>query len=76
MHIRTGPQAARMASWYSAGRSRPSLRTASDITCQRTSTSRTFSTSRTQRLAIQAHGQMGSNQKSALAMTNIFPHEP
>ena len=29
-----------------------------------------------QRLVIQAQGQMGSNQKSALAMATIFPHRP
>lgn len=32
--------------------------------CQRTSMSRTFSTSRTQREVIQAQGHSGSNQKS------------
>src|SRR4051812_18042184 len=35
--------------------------------------SRTCSTSRIQRLVIQAHGQSGSNQKSALGMTDILP---
>src|SRR3954466_6543536 len=53
--------------------SRPSFSSANDITCHRTVMSRTFSTSRTQRLVIQAHGQSGSNQKSALGMTGILP---
>ncbi|GAA4286635.1 hypothetical protein GCM10022262_09940 [Georgenia daeguensis] len=37
------------------------------MTCQRTVTSRTFSTSLIQRDVIHAHGHMGSNQKSAVA---------
>jgi len=34
------------------------------MTCHRTCTGRTFSTSSIQREVIQAQGQMGSNQKS------------
>src|SRR4051794_3690321 len=73
MQTRTGPHAALINSRYSSGRSLPSLSTASDITCQETWMSRTFSTSRIQRLAIQAHGQIGSNQKSAVGMSDILP---
>ncbi len=40
---------------------------ARDMTCQVTSTGRTFSTSRIQRDVIQAHGHKGSNQKSAVS---------
>ena len=36
--------------------------------CQVTEMSRTFSTSRIQREVIQANGQAGSNQKSALVV--------
>src|SRR4051794_14990692 len=54
-------------SWYSSGRSRPRLSTASDITCQCRSMSRTLAASRTQRLVSQAHGHSGSNQKSTRA---------
>src|SRR4051794_20306667 len=43
------------------------------MTCQRVSISRTFATSRIQRLEIHAHGQIGSNQKSAFAMAGILP---
>src|SRR5690606_15318147 len=50
---------------YFSGRSRPSLSTARLMTCQRTVTSRTCSTSPIQRLVIQAQGHTGSNQKSA-----------
>src|SRR3954452_7478005 len=35
--------------------------------------SRTCSTSRIQRLVIHAQGQIGSNQKSALGMSDIIP---
>src|SRR4051794_9972956 len=73
MHTRTGPHASAIACWYSSGRSRPSLSTASDITCQLTSMSRTCSTSSIQRLEIHAHGQIGSNQKSAVAMSDLLP---
>src|SRR3712207_9486824 len=64
MMTRTGPHASAISCWYSAGSSRPSLRTARLITCQRTSRVRTCAASRIHRLAIHAHGQMGSNQKS------------
>src|SRR5437764_7130191 len=43
------------------------------MTCHRTVMSRTFSTSRIHRLVIHAHGQRGSNQKSALGMSDILP---
>src|SRR3954464_4832586 len=43
------------------------------MTCQRVSISRAFATSRIQRLEIHAQGQMGSNQKSAFAMSGILP---
>ena len=69
MITRTGPQARFISSTYFSGSSRPSLSTASDITCQRTSTSRTCSTSSIQREVIQAHGQAGSNQNSAVTLT-------
>lgn len=68
MTTRTGAQAwVRIISRYSSGISSSlgSLSTARLITCQRTSTSRTFSTSSIQREVIQAQGQSGSNQKSA-----------
>src|SRR6476469_8136155 len=44
------------------------LRYASDITCHCTSISRTCSTSLIHREVIQANGQSGSNQKSAVAI--------
>ena len=76
MTARTGCHAVVMNSWYSSGRSRPSLRTARDITCQRTVTSRTCSTSSIQREVIHAHGQRGSNQKSAIVVSDMprFDH--
>ena len=49
---------------YSSDSSRSLFRTASDMMCQRALIARTFSTSRTHREVIQAHGQTGSNQKS------------
>src|ERR1700691_1596958 len=61
---RTGPHAWAISSRYCSGRSLPSLTTARLITCQRAATGRTFSTSSSQRDAIQAHGHSGSNQKS------------
>ena len=74
MQTRTGPQASSIALRYSSGMSRPSLRTARLMTCQLVRTSRTVSTSSIHRDAIQAHGQMGSNQKSAVGMEPSFPH--
>ncbi len=59
-----GPTPAPSSRRSSGDRSRPSLSTARLITCQCTSRSRTFSTSSTQRLVIQAQGHSGSNQKS------------
>src|SRR3954453_18236908 len=56
-------------SWYSGDRSRPRLSTASDMTCQCRSMSRTLAASSTQRLVSQAHGHSGSNQKSTRAFT-------
>src|SRR5208282_4010160 len=54
-----------MNSRYCSGMSSlPSFSTDRLITCQVTSTGRTFSTSRIQRDVIHAHGQIGSNQKS------------
>src|SRR3954469_26066821 len=44
------------------------------MTCHRTSTGRTFSTSIIQREVIQAHGQMGSNQKSAMSRSDTTQH--
>ncbi|CAM5651619.1 hypothetical protein SRIMM317S_06085 [Streptomyces rimosus subsp. rimosus] len=70
MHTRTGPHTTppgRFFSRYSSGSSSSlsSFNTPRLITCQRTSTGRTFSTSSIQREVSQAHGQDGSNQKSA-----------
>src|SRR3954447_25294202 len=59
-------------SWYSSGRSRPRLSTASDITCQCRSMSRTLAASRTQRLVSQAQGHSGSNQKSTRAVVGAL----
>src|SRR3954453_17234818 len=73
MQTRTGPQASTISRVYSSGRSRPSLSTASDMTCHRTWMSRTCRTSSIQRLEIHAQGQMGLNQKSAFAMSGILP---
>src|SRR4051794_5913001 len=73
MQTRTGPHASAINRVYSSGRSRPSLSAASDMTCQRTWMSRTCCTSRIHRLEIQAHGQRGSNQKSAFGMSGILP---
>ena len=56
---------------YSSGISRPSFRTANDITCHCTSTSRTCSTSSIHREVIQAQGHIGSNQKSALVIFQL-----
>src|SRR5436190_1616792 len=44
------------------------------MTCHRTSTGRTFSTSIIQREVIQAHGQIGSNQKSAMSRSDTTQH--
>ena len=64
---RTGPQLRAIASWYRSGRfSRPSLSTDRLITLNRTDTSRTCSTSSSQREVTQAHGQAGSTQRSTL----------
>ena len=68
---RTGPQAFFIISWYSSGRSRPSLSTARLMTWKFTSMSRTFSTSRIQREVIQHHGHSGSNQKPATSFLAI-----
>ena len=69
MQTRTGPLAsARRALYSSESSSRPSLRMASDMTCQRTWMSRTCSTWSIQREVIQAHGHRGSNQKSAVSV--------
>src|SRR3954454_13296229 len=73
MQTRTGPHAVSSIFRYSSGRSRPSLSTARLITCQLVRTSRTCSTSCIQREAIHAHGQSGSNQKSAVGMSDILP---
>jgi hypothetical protein len=63
---RTGPQPRSIMSRYFCGSSSlPSLSTDRLITCHRTSTGLTFSTSIIQRDVIHAHGHMGSNQKSA-----------
>src|SRR4051794_23126714 len=73
MHTRTGPQAPSSILRKSSGRSRPSLRTARLITCQLVRTSRTCSTSCIHREEIHAQGQRGSNQKSAVGMSDILP---
>src|SRR5437764_7766298 len=44
------------------------------MTCHRTSTGRTFSTSVIQREVIHAHGQIGSNQKSAMSRSDTTQH--
>src|SRR3954452_17172403 len=69
---RTGPMACFIISWYSGDRSRPRLSTASDMTCQCRSMSRTLAASSTQRLVSQAHGHSGSNQKSTRAFTGAL----
>ena len=66
MTTRTGPQARAILAAYFSGTSRPSLSTERLMTWNVTSISRTFVTSSIQRLDIQAHGQVGSNQKSAV----------
>src|SRR3954454_14026356 len=76
MQTRTGPQAFFIMSTYCSGRSRPSLSTASDMTFHVTSTSRTCSTSSTQREVIQAQGHSGSNQKSTfVVMRPTYPRQ-
>src|SRR5674476_1261855 len=65
---RTGPRERSIMELYSAGSSRPSLRTERLITDQVTSTSRTFSTSISQREVTHAHGQIGSNHISTEAL--------
>src|SRR5579859_306147 len=65
MHTRTGPQPLTSPSLYCSGRSGlSSLSTDKLITCHRGRTGRSSATSSTQREAIHAHGQIGSNQKS------------
>src|SRR5450631_2802070 len=64
MMTRTGPHERSIMASYSGGSSRPSLRTARLITDQVTSTSRTCSTSISQREVSHAHGQSGSNHIS------------
>src|SRR5215472_6552613 len=65
MHTRTGPQPSASNSAYASGRSGlPSLSTDRLITCQRGRTGRNPATSSSQREAIHAQGQIGSNQKS------------
>src|SRR3954452_20936964 len=73
MQTRTGPHAASMAWRYSSCRSRSSLSTARLITCQLVRTSRTCSTSSIHREEIHAQGHRGSNQKSAVGMSDILP---
>src|SRR4051795_889416 len=73
MHTRTRPQPAGAILPVRSRRSRPSLSTARLMTCQLVRTSRTCSTSCIQREEIQAHGQRGSNQKSAVGMSDILP---
>src|SRR5665811_1079753 len=68
---RTGPRPRSIFERYSGGSSRPSLRTARLITDQVTSTSRTCSTSISQREVSHAHGQIGSNHISTAALTVI-----
>src|ERR1700733_12370787 len=53
-----------------------SFRTARLITCHRTATERTFSTSSIQRLVIHAHGHRGSNQKSTSVGSCSAIHAP
>ena len=72
MATRTGPIALSIISWYSGGRSRPRLSTASDMTCQCRSMSRTLAASSTQRLVSQAQGHSGSNQKSTRAFVGAL----
>src|SRR6478735_9556387 len=69
---RTGPHAFFIISWYSSGRSLPSLSTARLMTWKFTSISRTFSTSRIHRDVIQHHGHSGSNQKPATDFSGIY----
>src|SRR3954454_12113078 len=71
---RPGLQALSIAARELTGSSRPSLSTARLMTCHRTSTGRTFSTSIIQREVIQAHGQIGSNQKSAMSRSDTTQH--
>ena len=61
---RTPTQPSARPAAYEAGRSRPSLSTDRLITWKVVCTSRTCSTSSIQREVIQAHGHIGSNQKS------------
>src|ERR1039458_7341549 len=75
---RTGPQDRSIMERYSEGSSRPSFRTARLITDQVTSTSRTCSTSISQREVSHAHGQIGSNHISTEVLTvmrEILPNK-
>jgi hypothetical protein len=60
-----------ISSTYCSGSSRPSLRTDRLITLNRTSSGRTFSTSRSQRDVSHAHGQSGSNHMSTVPRSVI-----
>src|SRR3954454_21753951 len=73
MQTRTGPHAVSSIFRYSSGRSRPEFSSARLITCHRVCTSRTCSTSCIHREEIHAQGQSGSNQKSAVGMSDILP---
>src|SRR6202046_2980077 len=68
MQMRTGPHPVASSCLYSSDTSLSLFSTDRLITCQCGVTGRTFSTSRIHREAIQAHGQIGSNQKS----TTVF----
>src|SRR4051812_39749389 len=68
MATRTGPQPSPIRARYRSdtSSSRFSFSTDRLITCHRTVTGRTFSTSSIHRDVSQAHGHIGSNQKSAI----------
>src|ERR1700744_4465314 len=68
MQMRTGTHPVASSCLYSSDTSLSLFSTDRLITCQCGVTGRTFSTSRIHREAIQAHGQIGSNQKS----TTVF----
>jgi hypothetical protein len=65
---RTPAHAVSSRARYPCGRSRPSLSTDRLITWNSTWTSRTFSTSSSQREVIHAHGHTGSNQRSTFCV--------
>src|ERR1700760_134415 len=76
MQMRTGPHPVASSCLYSSDTSLSLFSTDRLITCQCGVTGRTFSTSRIHREAIQAHGQIGSNQKSTTVFSDCCMRAP